>query len=974
MSHFSYLYATNKSQMNRALNYILTAIFSTVFYCTSFAQFYSTGSDPFHLNWMEIKTGRYYLIYPSDADSLARRYATLLERSADAINSPLRANPRKLPVVLHTYNVFSNGLVSWAPRRMELYTIPPSYGSYSMNWEKQLVLHEGRHVAQMTMFERGVFKTLSWFIGEQAVGIGAGIYISKWALEGDAVLSETANSSAGRGRDPSHLLYFKAAFLEGDTRNLQKWAFGSFKKFTPNEYSLGYLLLSGMRFRSENYYLMGDVMTSLVDKFYSFSGTSNAYRKASGYTVEENLKITTERMTRRWKEEDSLRAPFTYNQYVTPKTEDYISYSSPMIAHDGTAYAVKTDLNEAPRLIKISPDGQEKTLLFLGRINGEPVMKRGKIYWSESIPSLRWEHESYAEIIEYNTESNKSKRLTNNAIYMNPSLSLDGSKMAVAEYHIEGGSSLVLLDIDGFVVDKVFKAPSNGQIKESIFLGTKVFCTVITEKGLGLYSIDPSTGQWKREIEDQNQTIESLSEIDGSILFSSNMDGADNIYHYDPSAKFIWRLTSAPLAAKSPQYSKDHNSIYYSNFTKHGYKIVETPLDSLKWEPANFSKPFKHIMAEELSLQAGFNIDTVSMKGAEEFEAKPYKQGLHMFRLHSWTPIYINTDILKNISYENLYDIVSPGVSIYSQNSLGTAEGMVGYSYHGGFHSGHLRFSFRALYPVFELRADINDRYRQEIKLVAGDLFNPEMVANTVIGSPYFNTSILTYIPFNLSSGGWNRGVIPKLNWKYSNDSYYSFKDAAYQDYQHITLGIQYYQVQKMALRNLFPKWGFGVNAQYNMMPFARENFGSTFYFNAYGYFPGIVKNQGLRLSFSHQRQFYDGKKYLMQNLAASPRGYTSHYSINYTSLFTDYAIPIYLGDASISWLLYLKRARIIPFFDWAYSEGMNSSKNLYSFGSEILVDFNIFNFSIPLTAGLRFIHTGESKNIFQFVFTTPLL
>jgi hypothetical protein len=85
-----------------------------VFYWQSFAQFYSTGSDPSHLKWREIKTERYYIIYPSEIDSLARRYSLLLERSADAINQPLRSKPRKLPVVLHPHNVYSNGMVTWA--------------------------------------------------------------------------------------------------------------------------------------------------------------------------------------------------------------------------------------------------------------------------------------------------------------------------------------------------------------------------------------------------------------------------------------------------------------------------------------------------------------------------------------------------------------------------------------------------------------------------------------------------------------------------------------------------------------------------------------------------------------------------------------------------------------------------------------------------------------------------------------------
>ena len=960
--------------MNRTIKSLLTAIVFIFASHQSYAQFYSTGSDPARLKWREIKTERYFLIYPAEADSLARRYAILLENSADAINSPLRAKPRKLPVVLHPYNVFSNGLVSWAPRRMELYTTPPSFGSYSMNWEKQLVLHEGRHVAQMTMFERGIFKPLSWLIGEQAVGLGAGLYINKWALEGDAVVSETANSSAGRGRSPSHLLYFKAAFLDGDYRNIQQWAFGSYKKYTPNEYSLGYLLLSGMSFRSGNFSLMGDVMKTLVDQFYNPSGSSSAYRKASGLTVSENLEAANVYMTAQWKREDSLRAPFTYQNFITPQTDDYVSYSSAMVTPEGTAFAVKTDLDEAPRLVRITPDGGEQTLVFLGSVNGEPILKNGKIYWSEKIPSLRWEHENFAEIIEYDTVSGKTKRLTKHARYMNPSLSEDGEVMAVAEYHPEGGSSLVLLKMDGFVIAGSVKAPYNGQIKESVFIGDKIYSTVITDKGLGLYSIDKKGGEWSVEIDDQHQTIESLSRQSGSLLFSSDLDGTDNIYHYNPDAKFTRRLTSAPLAAKSPQFCKFRGSVFYSSFTKNGYKLVETPLDSLRWQAANFSKPFLHPLAEELSQQSGFNIDTVSLMGSESLKSQPYRRGLHLFRVHSWTPLFVNTDILNNISYENFYNVVSPGASIYTQNSLGTAEGMLGYSYHGGFHSGHMRFTYSGFYPVLEFRADLNDRYKQRITLVAGDLFNPEMVADTIQGSPYLSASLRTYFPLNFSSGGWTRGLIPKMDWRYSNDSYYSFRDGRYQDYQHLTFGVQYYQVQRMALRNLFPKWGFGVNLQYNVMPFAGENFGSTLYWSAYGYLPGLAKNHGLRLSFAYQRQFYEGKRYLMRNLAASPRGYFAHYSINYTSLFADYAIPVNLGDITVSWLIYLKRARIIPFFDWAYSRGMNDEKHLYSGGADLLFDFNIFNIPLPLTAGVRFIRTGESRNIFQFMFTTPLI
>lgn len=177
-----------------------------------------------------------------------------------------------------------------------------------------------------------------------------------------------------------------------------------------------------------------------------------------------------------------------------------------------------------------------------------------------------------------------------------------------------------------------------------------------------------------------------------------------------------------------------------------------------------------------------------------------------------------------------------------------------------------------------------------------------------------------------------------------------------------------------MTKRNIFPKWGYGANIQYNMMPFAGENFGSTLYANGYGYMPGLLKNHGIKVSAAFQKQFYNGKRYLMRNIAPSPRGYNQHFSITYASVFTDYAFPIYLGDLTLSRLLYLKRAQIIPFFDWAYSHGMNDFRHMYSGGADFLVDFNIFNISLPLTAGIRYIRTGESRNIFQLIFQTPLL
>ena len=75
---------------------------------------------------------------------MAYRYALFLENvyphMSKTIGKPIKA---RFPVILHPASMQSNGMVSWAPRRMELITTPSSDLS-TQSWDKHLVLHESR--------------------------------------------------------------------------------------------------------------------------------------------------------------------------------------------------------------------------------------------------------------------------------------------------------------------------------------------------------------------------------------------------------------------------------------------------------------------------------------------------------------------------------------------------------------------------------------------------------------------------------------------------------------------------------------------------------------------------------------------------------------------------------------------------------------------------------------------------------------
>ena len=117
------------------------------------AQFYATGDDPGRLKWYSMDTDNFRIIYPEGNDSLARVYGRNLENFRPDVSrtTGYRAGgPGKLrmPVVLHSWNT-ANGSVAWAPKRMDLFTIPSAYNPEPIPWEKMLAVHESRHVTQM---------------------------------------------------------------------------------------------------------------------------------------------------------------------------------------------------------------------------------------------------------------------------------------------------------------------------------------------------------------------------------------------------------------------------------------------------------------------------------------------------------------------------------------------------------------------------------------------------------------------------------------------------------------------------------------------------------------------------------------------------------------------------------------------------------------------------------------------------------
>ena len=202
-------------------------------------QYYETGQDPASLRWLQIKTGRFTVIYPEKYGESGKDFARALDESYLKLRSFYPEKKFRIPVVIHNFTTQSNGYVAWAPRRMEIYPTPEQ-NTIPVDPNTQLAIHELSHVLQMESLNRGFTRAMSVLTGEQFTGAVASL-VPLWFLEGDAVFSESILTGAGRGNSPSFQKQLKAISVEkGSMYKYDKILNGSFRDFVPDYYRTGY--------------------------------------------------------------------------------------------------------------------------------------------------------------------------------------------------------------------------------------------------------------------------------------------------------------------------------------------------------------------------------------------------------------------------------------------------------------------------------------------------------------------------------------------------------------------------------------------------------------------------------------------------------------------------------------------------------------------------------------------------------------
>ena len=910
------------------------------------AQFYTMGSDPGGLRWSSVETPTYRVVYPRGLDSLGRVFAVALEQAAGPVGASIGVRPNaayrsKMPVVLHAWTANANGQVTWTPRRLELLTVPDAFAPEPMSWVTELAVHESRHIAQMQYAALPPWRALRVLSGDLGMGGLASVYGGPAFFEGDAVTSETALSRSGRGRTADFLEYYRVSFAAGDWRDFWRWRYGSTRYYTPDYYRAGYLAVGGIRAHYDVPDLSARFYRRIADHGgFAFFNWDKTVREATGKPFREAFAEVSAALQAQWAADEAARGPFQTSTPVSPVPRRFLEYTR--LTHLGDdLLAVRGGLTQPDRLVRIAPDGTQWKLALLGTGLSRPQYSApaDRLFWSETVRDARWPLRSYS-IIRSSADGSSVRTLTRKTRYYHPAPDPDAPRLAVTEYPVDGSTRVVLLDAADGSVQQVFRAPDGMQVVETAWAGGELWASAVTEDGYGIWRVR----DFRPVLRPRPVKIKQLWSREGLLYFTCDLTGVNELYSLDPLAGGTpLRLTNTRFGASDFEIVRD--TLFFAALQPEGRLIRKMALAELQGRPADFDTLPRYPFAEELTegeppQEAPAAVDVS--------DPQPYSKLAHLFRFHSWLPLYFAYDSVDDLSLETLQQDAGLGATAFWQNDLGSGYGMLGYhaAYDRGSwrHSVHADLTYTGLYPVIEARVDLGDRDAWRYYLERNEQARTVALKHSLRGDPAgsapipsLSGSLRAYIPWSFSSGGWQRGLVPSATLLFSNDT---FEDQS--SLNRTTFSLRGYVMQRTPAARLYPRLGVGAEGGYSFR-WTDGLIAPSAYGKLYGYLPGLLETHGLRWDVLYERRFDKGL-FSERFADMAPRGYSADVTRQLAAfdaqwrLSADYKLPLlYVDRAVLGPAAYLRNFELTLHADRSAWSSKGQGGSLWSAGADFV-------------------------------------
>ena len=939
------------------------------------AQYYTWGSDP-PQKWSAIRTPDVRMIYPDTVAGIARRTLFYIRSVRPDIGYGFRHGPMRIPFVMHPENFQSNGLVMYLPKRVEFLT-SPAVDSYSMPWYKQLVAHEYRHAVQYNNLDRGLIRVLSRLLGQQGSTVGL-LFMPLWALEGDAVMSETMMSSYGRGLQPSFTMAYRAMGRVGrnrrdtrDRRNTDKWFCGSYRDYIPDHYELGYQLCSYAYDRyGEN--VWDKVAWYGARNPYMIFTTSIALKKFYRTDVGTLFAETFDGLNYYW---NALPARRNSSRYLSAEpVESYTTYAFPLAIDAQRVLALKTDYDRPTRFVTIDTEsGRERAVAYTGSVSTRPAYADGRVWWTEYRRSTLFEQRVNSQLCYMDLDRGKPKavRGRRHALYPTPT----DRGLAWVEYSPDGRFA-----VTGEAGVQHWEAPAQTELHGLAWddRTARLYFLATDDSGMWLGRIEPD-GTATHLTEGAYITLSDLRAADGKLYYGSIASGRDEAHCFDLGEGREYRLSTSTYGSFAPAPA-DSGAVWTTTYDRKGYRITrQENIEPIPVAPSQLPVDLVNPPRRRWNV---VNLDTVRYTPADsaslhrKYPARRYRKGLHLLRAHSWAPV--SFDPFKTI--EEFNPRLMWGATVLSQNLLSSTEAFASWGWSrsdGHVLKGTIRYS--GLGVRLEARATYGgDRMTYGIAQRGADGKAERQPAPA--HAKYWSAAAGATLPLYFDRGHHIRQLSISAGWEYSNGMVAdvdairydaegriaNLQTLGYREGLHkLSLGIGFSDVVRAAYRDVGTPWGYTLWAGYDLNP-ENRNFSDLVSAYARIYTPGFFRHNSLSVAAAYQTsvggyRFPSGLRFLgYKSTRLLPRGFSSSdiSSNNYLAGSVDYQFPLCYPEGGISGVIYFKRIRLNVGADYARFQEFGSRgktwRDIYSYGGDLLLDLNILRMSAAATATVK--------------------
>lgn len=548
---------------------LLFALFFLLACQSANAQFYPVKYRPPNLDWQQLATPHFRIVFPKGEDSVALRTGRILEHEYGEIQGLVGGGLHQFPVILNNYNDFSNGFVSPLNFRSEI-EIPAIKGKamnpQSGDWLETVAPHELVHALNFSHLD-GIWATvINVFSPDLARSIHSAIPLG--VLEGIATYHETKNvvSGGGRGNYPYFYNQFNSVFHSSG-----RWSMGQMMGYSGYSRPFNRHYLGGYEFTAWLQATYGRETTNKAIDFYirwPFLGYGVALKHATGFWPGQLYNRFEEKTTKDLEQVNSnaydpLDVPFKGKEMRRPlwlSENRLLMYGSFYNARPGF-YAHDLKDGSFERLI------ETRTVQdFVYDLSAD----RSRLLFSNYRPNARYNNAFKTELYEADLLTRKVTRLTTGMRVYAPVYS-GNDILALQTYH--ASNSLIQVNFS----DTARSSTHLATLPRSRFVSIRPnpvnpgqLAVVANQGGLqGLWIAGKST------LEKELQQPPEISFTGGSVfdpawhpsgerlLFSSGHSGTMQIYEYDLLNDSVRQVTNAPFNAMEASYSPGGDRVVF---------------------------------------------------------------------------------------------------------------------------------------------------------------------------------------------------------------------------------------------------------------------------------------------------------------------------------------------------------------------------------------------------------------------------